>query len=161
MKGIHKNPGKGEPNLSQDSASFIEEGIPVDESVEAVERVTTVPAILKVMSELTGMRYAVVARVTDNRWIACAVLDRMDFGLPPGGELEVASTLCSEVRDQKAPIVIEHASKDTVFCNHPTPKKYGIESYIAVPIVLESGEFFGTENTYAKLAYSESNRLES
>src|SRR5688572_32791796 len=90
------------------------------------------------------MRYVVVARVTDDRWTACAVLDKMDFGLQAGGELEVATTLCSEIRDHRTPIVIEHSSKDEVYCTHPTPKKYGIESYIAVPIILKNGEFFGT-----------------
>src|SRR5688572_21489225 len=90
------------------------------------------------------MRFVVIARVTGTQWIACAVLDEMDFGLAPGGELEVATTLCSEVRDHRTPIVIEHASTDDTYCDHPTPRKYGIESYIAVPIVLKNGEFFGT-----------------
>ncbi|HVF30044.1 MAG TPA: PAS domain S-box protein, partial [Pyrinomonadaceae bacterium] len=112
--------------------------------IAAIRRINTVPAILRAVADLTKMRFVVVARVTDNRWTACAVLDEMDFGLPVGGELEVATTLCSEVRDRHAPIVISHASEDDVFCNHPTPKKYGIESYIAVPITLPSGEFFGT-----------------
>ena len=112
--------------------------------VEAIERITAVPDILRAVSDLTGMRFVVIARVTDQRWIACAVLDKMNFGLVPGGELEVATTLCSEVRDHRNPIAIEHASVDTVYCDHPTPKKYGIESYIAVPIVLKNGEFFGT-----------------
>jgi PAS domain S-box-containing protein len=112
--------------------------------LESVERIFTVPAILKAVAELTGMRYVVIARVTEDRWVACAVLDEMDFGLPPGGELEVATTLCSEIRDRNEPIVIENASEDGVYCNHPTPKLYGIESYIAVPIVLKNGEFFGT-----------------
>jgi len=113
-------------------------------AVESVSRIVNVRDILKAVSNLTGMRYVVVARVTDDRWIACAVLDEMEFGLGPGGELEVATTLCSEVRDHRNPIVIEHASEDTVYCDHPTPKKYGIESYIAVPIILKNGEFFGT-----------------
>jgi hypothetical protein len=32
--------------------------------------------------------------VTEDRWIACSVLDEMDFGLKPGGELEAEPTLC-------------------------------------------------------------------
>ena len=112
--------------------------------VNLVGRIPAVPAILKAVSDLTGMRYVVIARVTDARWVACAVLDEMDFGLGPGGELEVATTLCSEVRDHRDPIIIGHASKHEIYCNHPTPKKYGIESYIAVPITLKNGEFFGT-----------------
>ena len=112
--------------------------------VQSVGRIPAVPAILRAVAELTGMRYVVIAKVTEARWTACAVLDNMDFGLPPGGELEVATTLCSEVRDHLDPIIIGHASDDAAYCNHPTPKKYGIESYIAVPIVLKNGEFFGT-----------------
>ncbi|MEO8573063.1 MAG: PAS domain S-box protein [Pyrinomonadaceae bacterium] len=112
--------------------------------VEAVSRLQTVPSILKAVADLTQMRFVVIAKVTNHKWIACAVLDEMDFGLPPGGELEVATTLCSEVRDHRNAIVIENASTDPVYCEHPTPKKYGIESYIAVPITLKNGEFFGT-----------------
>ena len=116
----------------------------VQGDVQSIGRIAAVPAILRAVSELTGMRFVVIARVTDERWVACAVLDEMDFGLIPGGELEVATTLCSEVRDHRNAIVIQHASQDSVYCNHPTPKKYGIESYIAVPILKKNGEFFGT-----------------
>src|SRR5688572_23747647 len=34
--------------------------------------------------------------------------------------------------------------KTTIFCNHHTPKMYGFQSYISVPIILKTGEFFGT-----------------
>src|SRR5688500_824025 len=112
--------------------------------VQVVGRIPTVPSILRAVADLTQMRFVVIAKVTGEKWIACAVLDEMELGLPVGGELEVATTLCSEVRDHRNPIVIENASVDPVYCEHPTPKKYGIESYIAVPIVLKNGEFFGT-----------------
>ncbi len=39
--------------------------------------------------------------------------------------------------------MIDRASTDEVY-NTTTPKMYGFESYIAVPIVLRSGEIFGT-----------------
>ena len=112
--------------------------------VDRVASLRTVPAILKAVAELTRMRFVVIAKVTQKQWLACAVLDEMEFGLPVGGELEVATTLCSEVRDRRAAIVIGHASQDATYCNHPTPRKYGIESYIAVPIIEKTGEFFGT-----------------
>ena len=91
--------------------------------VEAVGHIPTVPSILRAVADLTQMRFVVIAKVTDERWIACAVLDEMEFGLPPGGELEVATTLCSEIRDHRNPVVIENASLDPVYCQHPTPKK--------------------------------------
>jgi len=42
-----------------------------------VQRISAVPAILQVVSETTGLRFAAVARVTETSWTACAVLDRI------------------------------------------------------------------------------------
>jgi hypothetical protein len=36
-----------------------------------------------------------VARVTEQRWVCCAVRDEIELGLVPGGELEVETTLRS------------------------------------------------------------------
>lgn len=117
---------------------------PIESDIAAIARVAAVPTILKVISEVTGLRLTLVARVTEDAWTACAALDRMDFGLVPGGTLDVTTTLCSEVRDARKPIVIEHASRDPAFCGHPTPRMYGFESYISVPLYRQSGEYFGT-----------------
>lgn len=116
----------------------------VAEDVRAIGRIDAVPAILQIVSEITGMRFAAVARVTEDSWTCCAVLDKIDFGLKVGGELDVSTTLCREIRASRDPIVIEKATEDVVYCGHPTPRKYGFESYIAVPIVRRSGEVFGT-----------------
>lgn len=111
--------------------------------IDAVARISAVPTILKVISEITGFRLALVARVTPSTWAACAVLDLMEFGLEVGGRLDVATTLCSQVRDTHETIIIEHASTDPTYCNHPTPKMYGFESYVATPIFRPNGEYFG------------------
>lgn len=110
--------------------------------VAAIARISAVPTILKVISETTGLRLALVARVTETEWTALATLDRMDFGLRAGDHLDVATTLCREVRASHEPIVIEHASQEPGFCGHPTPRLYGFESYIAVPI-FRDGDYFG------------------
>jgi signal transduction histidine kinase len=112
--------------------------------IERIARLTAVPSILEIVSEMTGLRFAAVARVTGNSWTACAVLDKIDFGLKAGGQLDVATTLCREIHASRQPIIIEKASADRHYCGHPTPKMYGFESYIAVPIVRRSGEVFGT-----------------
>jgi sigma-B regulation protein RsbU (phosphoserine phosphatase) len=114
-----------------------------DPDVAAVARIGAVPTILKVVSETTGLRLALVAKVTDTAWTACAALDRMEFGLSAGDQLDVATTLCREVRASGDPVIIEHASQEPDFCGHPTPKLYGFESYIAVPIFRPGGEYFG------------------
>lgn len=114
-----------------------------DPDVAAVARIGAVPTILKVVSETTGLRLALVAKVTENAWTACAALDRMEFGLSAGDQLDVATTLCREVRATGEPVIIEHASQEPDFCGHPTPKLYGLESYIAVPIFRPDGAYFG------------------
>jgi signal transduction histidine kinase len=40
--------------------------------------------------------------------------------------------------------LIDHVSADARYCGHPTPAKYGFQSYISVPIYRMSGDFFGT-----------------
>jgi signal transduction histidine kinase len=109
----------------------------------AVSKIEAVPTLLNVLCEITGMRFAAVARVTAASWTACAVKDDIAFGLTPGDQLDVNSTLCIEVRAARAPIVIEHASADERYRHHHTPQRYGIESYISVPIVLADGRYFG------------------
>ncbi|MDT5268761.1 MAG: hypothetical protein QOH49_947 [Acidobacteriota bacterium] len=114
------------------------------DDLEAVSRIDAVPKILEVVCRTTGMGFAAVARVTEERWVACAVRDEIAFGLAPGGELHVETTLCDEIRNSGHAIVIDHVAEDTSFCQHPTPQLYGFQSYISVPIVRPDGRFFGT-----------------
>jgi signal transduction histidine kinase len=116
---------------------------PLLADVAAISRLSSVPTILRVISQVTGLRYGCIARVTDTEWVACAVHDAPPFGLVPGAALELDTTLCKRVHDTRVPIVIEHASVDPEFAHHPTPKMYGLESYIAVPIYLGDGSYFG------------------
>jgi signal transduction histidine kinase len=111
--------------------------------VAAVGRMDVVPVLLRIICDTTGMRFSAVARVTAGSWTACAVEDGLDFGLTPGGQLDLRTTLCKESREVRAPVVIDHASADPRYREHHTPRTYGIESYISVPIVLPSGEYFG------------------
>lgn len=112
--------------------------------VAAVGRIDAVPLILDVVCRVTGMGFAAVARVTEDRWIACSVRDEIAFGLAPGGELEVESTICHEIRLSGEPVVINNVAEDLHFCSHETPRKYGFKSYISVPIRRRDGSFFGT-----------------
>ncbi|WP_101927300.1 MULTISPECIES: GAF domain-containing sensor histidine kinase [Luteimonas] len=112
--------------------------------VEAVGRIAAVPRILEVVARTTGLRFAAVARVTESRWTACAVHDELDFGLQSGGELDVRTTICDEIRQHQQPVAFGQASTHPQFSTHRTPQLYGLESYISVPIFRASGEFFGT-----------------
>lgn len=112
-------------------------------AVAAVGRIEAIPTLLKVLCDSTGMRFAAVARVTGSSWTACAVHDDIQFGLKAGDELAINSTLCAESRAARAPIVIEHASVDPKYGSHHTPKLYNLESYVAVPILMADGGYFG------------------
>jgi signal transduction histidine kinase len=114
------------------------------QDVAAISRVDAVRTILEVICRSTGLGFAAVARVTEERWIACAVRDEIAFGLAPGRELAITTTLCDEVRAGEEPIIINHVAEDARFCDHPTPKMYGFQSYISFPIHRRSGQFFGT-----------------
>ncbi|HEX7955330.1 MAG TPA: GAF domain-containing protein, partial [Pyrinomonadaceae bacterium] len=122
--------------------NLVEQDLAVD--LEAVSRIDAVPKILEVVCRTTGMGFAAVARVTETRWVACAVRDEIAFGLKPGGELSVATTICDEIRGSGQAVVIDHAAEDVNFCRHPTPKMYGFQSYISVPIFRPDGSLFGT-----------------
>lgn len=111
--------------------------------VAAVGRISAVPSILKIVCDNTGMRFAAVARVTDGTWTACAVEDNIAFGLLPGGQLDVHTTLCKEARAARQPVVFDHASEDARYRDHHTPRIYNIQSYISVPIIRPDGVYFG------------------
>ena len=112
--------------------------------IAAIEAISALPTILELVSDLTTLRFVCVARVTDTSWTACAVLDKLGFGLRPGDQLDVATTLCREVRIHDKPIIIDQVSKDAHYCNHPTPQMYGFESYFSMPLHTSQGEYFGT-----------------
>lgn len=112
--------------------------------VALVQSIAAVPKIMRVIAESTGLRFVCVARVTDQSWTSCALLDRLGFGLVPGSDLVLSSTLCDTVREQRASIVIDNVSTSAVYHDHPTPKQYGFESYFSIPLYWQNGEFFGT-----------------
>jgi signal transduction histidine kinase len=118
--------------------------IDIQADIDAIGRIDAVPAILEVICRTTGMGFSAVARVTDDKWTACATRDEINFGLKAGGELKLESTICNEIRQHHQPVVIDNVSLDPDFCNHHTPAMYGFQSYISVPIMLKDGSFFGT-----------------
>src|SRR3546814_5800695 len=90
------------------------------------------------------MGFAAVARVTEDRWIACQVFDKIEFGRTTGGELEIATTICNEIREHGQAVVFDDATVDPEWRTHPVPILYGFKSYASFPIFLPDGEFYGT-----------------
>ena len=120
------------------------EGMSLHNDILAVQNIFSVPTMLDVVCRVTGMGFAAIARVSEDRWIACSVRDDISFGLKAGGELELETTICNEIRRDHQAVIIDEVAHDGKYCNHPTPARYGFQSYISMPIVLPGGEFFGT-----------------
>jgi signal transduction histidine kinase len=116
----------------------------LQQDIARIAAIDCVPTILDVVCKTTGMGFAAVARVTDTHWVACAVEDQIGFGLKPGGELPLQSTICDEIRCSGQSVVIDHVAEDGYFSNHHTPATYGFQSYISMPIFLPDGSFYGT-----------------
>ncbi len=112
--------------------------------IEAVRRIPSVDAILTDVCRITGLGFAAVAHVTRERWSACQVLDMIEFGLDPGDELEIKTTICDEIRASGQSVFIDEVAADPHWRTHHTPALYGFQSYVSVPISLEDGSFFGT-----------------
>jgi signal transduction histidine kinase len=112
--------------------------------IDTISRIPGIATILEVVCRTTGMGFAAVARVTEDQWVACAVRDEICFGLMPGGELKVETTICNEIRQSGRPVIIDHVAAHEHFSTHHTPAMYGFQSYISVPIILKDGSFFGT-----------------
>ncbi len=112
--------------------------------LEAVGAISVMPGLLDVVAAQTGMRFAAVARVTADRWVACAVKDGLGLGVAAGSELPIETTLCKEVRERVQTIAFDDALADPVYRDHHTPRIYGFRSYISVPILLDDGSHFGS-----------------
>ncbi len=112
--------------------------------IATIAGIRAVPTILEVVCDATGMGFAAVARVTEDRWIACAVRDSIAFGVQPGGELPIETTICHEVRQKREIVVINNVAEDVAYRGHHAPAQYGFQSYISVPIILPDDSFFGT-----------------
>lgn len=123
-------PALTDPNLLKDIA--------------AIGGIKAVPRILETVAHITGSRFAAIARVTETTWTACATLDTLGFGLVPGGQLVLETTICDEIRHSSRSVVFAKASAHPLYANHHTPRIYGLESYASVPIHRPDGTFFGT-----------------
>jgi signal transduction histidine kinase len=112
--------------------------------VDEIQAISAVPKILETVAAMTGLRFVCIAHVTDDSWTACAVLDKLDFGLAPGAQLDVTTTLCEEVRDTARAVIIDSVDDSDQYRAHHTPRIYGFKSYFSIPIFRADGQYFGT-----------------
>ena len=112
--------------------------------VKEIQSMAAVPRMLETVAALTGLRFVCIAHVTANSWTTCAVYDQLGFGLEPGAQLDVTTTLCEEVREKRQAIVIDCVRDSECYRDHHTPRIYGFQSYFSIPIFRPDGFYFGT-----------------
>ena len=113
--------------------------------IDAIGGIAAVPTILDVVCRTTGMGFAAVARVTEDRWIACGVRDEIGFGLAPGGELKVETTICHEIRASGEPVVIDHVAEDAAYLRPSDAGDVRLpELYLDADRAAGTATFFGT-----------------
>jgi GAF domain-containing protein len=118
-----------------------------DDLAKAIAKAGDDPRLKAVLAEIcaaSDMGFAAIACVTRDRWITCQVEDKVDFGLDPGSELDVKTTICNDIRDYGNAIVIDDVIADKRWRRHPTPVLYGFRSYASYPLFLDGSTFFGT-----------------
>ncbi len=111
--------------------------------IATVSGIAATRTILDVIACSTGMGFTAIARVTNERWIACAVDDRIGFGLRQGDELTFETRVWDEIIRRGETVVIDDVGADSLYRGYPKPHRYRFQSFISVPIVLPSGRFFG------------------
>ena len=96
---------------SRHSNAGLDGAVNFDHDIASLSASPAVAALLQQLCDLTGMGFAAVARVTEDRWVACHVLDKIEFGLEPGAELKIKTTICDEIR----------SSGEEVYCPGRSP----------------------------------------
>jgi signal transduction histidine kinase len=110
-------------------------------AVAAIGRIAAVPTLLKVLCEMTGLRFAAVAHVEDATWTAYAVRDDLSLGIQAGDELAFMRSLGIDARAACRPILFDQPQ---VAPTREGATLCSIKSFVSVPIIMGSGRHFGT-----------------
>ncbi|WP_281983969.1 sensor histidine kinase [Thalassorhabdomicrobium marinisediminis] len=128
----------------QTHADFLAGGHDFQGDISMLATSELVGTILETAMLASNMRFAAVARVTGDRWVACRTVDEINFGMLEGDEIEINSTFCRSVRDTAEMVIFNDVNTDEVYQNHPIAAKFGIVSYASIPIYRTDKSFFGT-----------------
>lgn len=115
--------------------------------ISSIRQMESIPLILKMVKATTGLRFAAVARVTESRWVACAVDDDVGLELDVGSERVSAQTLCDQVRQMRRSLVYGKGFYELTQSDYPVCAPSDIpsaHSHISIPIITADGQFFGT-----------------
>lgn len=109
----------------------------------AIAEIEATTSILQLVTRLTGMRFAGIAKFTDLEWVVCSVYDPLQMGIHVDDVLDLETTLCSEFCINPQTLFIPEISKNGRFATRPVVKQFAIESYAGAPIFLPDGRLYG------------------
>ncbi|MBI4681374.1 MAG: GAF domain-containing protein, partial [Nitrospirae bacterium] len=101
------------------------------------------------LAEMLDVDVAAVGNITEDEWIGYAVADRANFGIKERDRFPLNEVHCGMVANTRKPLIINDAAKSEEFKNHPDLLKYGIVSYLDVPVFMEN-RLFGVLCTFSK-----------
>lgn len=144
MVGVRMEEKEPREAVIQDHSDFLAGRHDFQAEIQVLADSSLVGTILETVMLATNMRFAAVARVTADRWVACRTVDEVNFGLAEGDEIEIQSTFCQTVRATSEKVLFNDTATDDVYRDHPIAAKFGIVSYASIPIHRSDGSFFGT-----------------
>ncbi|AUZ46636.1 GAF domain-containing protein [Pseudomonas orientalis] len=124
------------------SVTYAQSLLSADERA-AIAEIEASTNILKLVTRLTGMRFAGIAKFTDLEWVVCSAYDPLQMGIHVDDVLDLETTLCSEFCINPQTLFVPQISVDGRFATRPVVKQYAIESYAGAPIFLPDGRLFG------------------
>ncbi|MEG8235239.1 GAF domain-containing protein [Pseudomonas orientalis] len=124
------------------SVNYAQSLLSADERA-AIAEIEASTNILKLVTRLTGMRFAGIAKFTDLEWVVCSAYDPLQMGIHVDDVLDLETTLCSEFCVNPQTLFVPQISVDGRFASRPVVKQYAIESYAGAPIFLPDGRLFG------------------
>jgi len=113
------------------------------EERSAIAEVEATTSVLALITRMTQMRFAAIAKFHETDWVVCSVHDTGDFGINAGDILPLEITLCSEFLTDPQALLLPSIKTSLKHGMRAVVKRYDLESYAGVPIFLPDGTLYG------------------
>lgn len=113
-------------------------------TIRKMDSIPSIKRILEAICVSTGMGIGAVARVDQEKWEACSIVDNLGLGLKAGYRIEPANIICSELCSLPEPVIIADVRKCANTRWKEKMNRGGFRSYVSFPLYDQHGDFFGT-----------------
>lgn len=114
---------------------------------------TQIEQILKMGLERFNLDIAILSKIDNNHYVVKHCVVPADVELASGVEFDLDSTYCHITCQADRPIALEYIGKHDQYASHPAYQAFGLESYIGMPIKLNS-KLYGTLNFSSPTPYN-------